>query len=139
MSSVGTIEVHVTASVPRPSATSSAGSAPSDHRANAPSSDPASAPRAVAAPQTGAAEDQDRPVIDERTLDRMAMRLIKRDPGLSIEKDETVRGYIYRFFDPESGDQVGQFPADKVLETMRALHEISDRRTNDEKGPGVAV
>jgi hypothetical protein len=131
MSSVGNIELQVTASAPKPSAKAPARDKPPDDRAIEHG--------ATAAPRIGGAEDPDRPVIDERTLDRIALRLYKRDPGLSIEKDEIVRGYIYRFVDPESGNQVGQFPADKVLETMRALHEISDRRANQEKGPGVAV
>jgi hypothetical protein len=131
MSSIANIELNISANVPKPPAKApSEGAHPDDRE---------SAARAVAAPQSGAAKEQDSPAIDERTLDRMALRLVKRDPGLSIEKDELVRGYIYRFFDPESGNQVGQFPADKVLETMRALHEISDRRANEAKGPGLAV
>jgi uncharacterized FlaG/YvyC family protein len=131
MSSVGNIEIHFTASAPKPSAKAPAESMPGNDRANA--------PRAAAVPQDGAEKDSDRAVIDEPTLDRMALRLYKRDPGLSIEKDEIVRGYVYRFVDPESGDQVGQFPADKVLETMRALHEIAERLSTEEKGSGIAV
>lgn len=81
----------------------------------------------------------DEKAIDERTLDRMALRLVKRDPGLAIEHDEVVRRYVYRFLDAESGDQIRQFPADKVLETMRALRQVSDHLQRQREGEGVAV
>lgn len=77
--------------------------------------------------------------IDERALDRMALRLVKRDPGLAIEKDDVVRRYVYRFFDAESGDQIRQFPADKVLETMRALRQATLYLSKQSEGPDVAV
>ncbi len=77
--------------------------------------------------------------IDERALDRMALRLVKRDPGLAIEKDDVVRRYVYRFFDAESGDQIRQFPADRVLETMRALRQATAHLSKQSEGPDVAV
>lgn len=77
--------------------------------------------------------------IDEQTLDRMALRLVKREPGLAIEKDETIQGYVYRFLDAESGDQIRQFPADKVLETMRALRQVSEHLERQREGDGVSV
>jgi uncharacterized FlaG/YvyC family protein len=96
----------------------------------------ASAP-AVDAPLAADAQKEDD--FDERMLDRMALRLVKRDPGLAIERDEIVRRYIYRFLDVDSGDQIRQFPTERVLETMRALRAVSDRLTNEERGPGLAV
>ena len=70
--------------------------------------------------------------VDEQTLDRIALRLVKRDPGLVIEKDDIVRRYIYRFLDSESGDLIRQFPAEKVLATMRALRLASESRITTE-------
>jgi uncharacterized FlaG/YvyC family protein len=48
-----------------------------------------------------------------------------------------VRRYIYRFVDSENGTQVRQFPAAQVLETMRALHQASDRLVEEKSGADV--
>lgn len=87
----------------------------------------AAPPAPTAAPPPADAVQKDA-AFDEQMLDRIAQRLIKRDPGLAIERDDVVRRYIYRFFDSEDGKLVRQFPVEKVLATMRALHLASEGR-----------
>jgi uncharacterized FlaG/YvyC family protein len=105
---------------------------PADDRAN-------SAPAKTSAPAPDEKARREAAAFDERTLDRMALRLVKRDPGLAIEIDDIVRRYVYRFFDSESGDQIRQFPADRVLETMRALRQVSDGLARQDQSADVAV
>jgi len=130
MINLGPIEPGISAATPpagaRPETPASAGA------------DPAVATAKSAEPPL---EERERraEAIDEQALDRMALRLIKRDPGLAIEKDDVVRRYVYRFFDAESGDQIRQFPADRVLETMRALRQAAAYLSRQNEGPDVAV
>jgi uncharacterized FlaG/YvyC family protein len=76
---------------------------------------------------------------NERVLDQMALRLVKRDPGLAIEKDDVLERYVYQFLDRDDGKLVRQFPAAQILETVRALHQMNVRRAADDSDSSVAV
>ncbi len=87
------------------------------------SSAPHDVPASAKAPGAGQTHGQG---VDEQTLDKMAQRLVKRDPGPLIEKDDVLRSYVYKFVDRDSGALVRQFPAASILATMRALQQLDD-------------
>ncbi|MBI1239812.1 MAG: hypothetical protein GC199_10785 [Alphaproteobacteria bacterium] len=43
---------------------------------------------------------------------------------LSIDRDDQVERFIYRSIDRETGEVLGQWPADQVLHAMRHLREV---------------
>ena len=74
------------------------------------------------------ANPADKPAtFDEHTLDKIGLRLMKREPGLAIEKDDIVSGYIYRFLDSVSGEELRQFPAKIIVDTLHALQAVNER------------
>jgi len=138
MTSVGNIELRAAAAALQPrGATAGADAVPVPTKGSPDTQ--AKASSAEANPGSAPAKESAGLAVDERALDRIAQRLIKRDPELAIEKDEAGGGYIYRFFDKETGELVRQFPAEKALETMRALHQVADHKSDEKTGPGLAV
>jgi uncharacterized FlaG/YvyC family protein len=65
--------------------------------------------------------------FDNKTLDKIAARLVTPDSRLAISQDDFIRRFIYKFVNVDNGDVIRQYPHERVVETLHAMEKARER------------
>jgi uncharacterized FlaG/YvyC family protein len=72
------------------------------------------------------AQTESRASSDRRESERQAQA--ERDRQMSVTRDETLRTFVYRSIEQESGEVVWQWPAEEMLRLAKHMRELEDKR-----------
>ena len=83
---------------------------------------------AAAVPASGppSSRSADSP-FDNKSLDKIASRLVSPDSRLAISQDNVIQRFIYKFVDKSNGNVIRQYPQPAVVESLHAIAASIER------------